>query len=62
MVLKMTISIDPFLNFALIEITLLVSGRAETGLLVGSVPVEINALAFPKIIRVKRFSEPQCFL
>lgn len=47
----MGISIDPFLNFALIEITLLVSGRAETGLLAGSVPVKINALAFSKISR-----------
>lgn len=60
--LKMGISIDPSLNFALIEITLLISGRAETSLLVGSVPVKINALAFSKISRVKRFAEPQHFL
>lgn len=58
----MGISRDPSLNFALIEITLLISGRAETGLLAGSVPVKINVLSFSKISRVKRFSGPQHFL
>lgn len=33
--LKMGTSIDPSLNFAPIEITLLISGRAEAGLLQG---------------------------
>lgn len=50
-VLKMGTSIDPSLNFAPIEISLLISGRAEAGLLAGSATVKINALSFSKISR-----------
>jgi len=49
--LKMGTSIDPSLNFAPVEITLLISGRAETGLLAGSATVKINVLVFSKTSR-----------
>lgn len=49
--LKMGTSIDPSLNFASIEIILLISERAEESLLAGSATVKINALTFSEISR-----------
>lgn len=49
--LKMGTTTDPFLNFAPIGITLLISWKGEAGLLAGSATVETNALNFSKISR-----------
>lgn len=39
----------PFLELCFIEITLLISGNEEAGLLCGSATVKVNVLAFSKV-------------